>query len=57
LEKKRMALPPDRKLPPGVVPPNENAGVHIPSTLDLREAARRVTERERLRCPMYWPDD
>ena len=29
----------------------------LPDTLDLREACKRVMDREVLLCPMYWPDD
>jgi hypothetical protein len=28
-----------------------------PNVLDLRAAAKRVTAREVLLCPMNWPDD
>ncbi len=53
-ERKRR-LPPVEEPPPGVV--KTTKGIYIPSVLHLREAAERVTERERLLCPMIWPDD
>ena len=29
----------------------------LPARLDLREAGKRVMARERLICPMTWPED
>jgi hypothetical protein len=50
------AKPEPQKAPQNVVKTTDD-GIRTPNRLDLREAARRVTERERLLCPMNWPED
>lgn len=50
-------LPPPAEPAPGVIKTTESGLPPMPNELDLCEAARRLTERERLLCPMNWPDD